>query len=458
MRTVQEYYIGAFSADNLFGFRMIISFSSIVILLYCIGLAALVWRAKSKGFENKFMSVLLVCEGIKASFIISSITPDIRRYEWLQDILWHWTIDVFFTAHITAIIMYLCIPIYYRLNRLSFMHRPSFKKHAWYIAPALGITIWLLIRTVPAFYVSDATWVVCEEGEEPTTDRWFGEDEEWRQGIEDDFKDTGDCTASYEATVTSQPPGLWAIALGSPIVSLLALLFIRSSIKSYQGGDNPDFSKSLTSRSLYIGFLGKVIILLFWFVLLILISVVHGSQVTFVDETLWRYGNPDFMERILFFAWIFSLTLTPAAIAFEAMMFVHATLKDTVFGIDNNLRKTFTTAVFTGIGVISFIVGSELMESVVGYGAAGGVFVGVSLLVIRRPILGVLDGVSSRFIPSSHTPEETAYLDAYATAMEDRIITKEERKLLDTVASTFGLNEKIVKQLESEYDSTLEEE
>ena len=48
---------------------------------------------------------------------------------------------------------------------------------------------------------------------------------------------------------------------------------------------------------------------------------------------------------------------------------------DTVFGIDNNLRKTFTTAVFTGIGVISFIVGSELMESVIGYGAAGGVFV-----------------------------------------------------------------------------------
>ena len=78
MRTVKEYYLGAFSADNLFGFRMIISFSSIVILLYCIGLAALVWRAKSKGFENKFMSVFLVCEGIKASFIISQVTPYIR--------------------------------------------------------------------------------------------------------------------------------------------------------------------------------------------------------------------------------------------------------------------------------------------------------------------------------------------------------------------------------------------
>lgn len=458
MRTVQEYYAGAFSADNLFGFRMIISFSSLLILLYCIGLAALVWRAKAKGFENKFMAVLLVCEGIKASFIISQVTPYIRRYEWLQDILWHWTIDVFFTAHITAVIMYLCIPIYYRLNRLSFMHKASFKKHAWYIAPALGITIWLLIRTVPAFYVSDATWVVCEEGEDPTTDRWFGEDDEWKQGIEDDFKDTGACTASYEATVTTQPPGLWAIALGSPLVSLLALFFIRSSIRSYQEGDNPDFSKSLTSRSLYIGFLGKVILLLVWLGLLILISVVNGGQVTFVDETLWRYGDPNFTERLLFFAWIFSLTLTPAAIAFEAMMFVHATLKDTVFGIDNNLRKTFTTAVFTGIGVISFIVGSELMESVIGYGAAGGVFVGLSLLVVRKPILVILDKASNRFIPSSHTPEEAAYLDAYATAMEDRIITAEERKLLDTVASTFGLNERIVKQLEDEYNSALEEE
>ena len=161
---------------------------------------------------------------------------------------------------------------------------------------------------------------------------------------------------------------------------------------------------------------------------------------------------------MLFFAWTFTLTLTPAAMAFEAMMFVHATLKDTVFGIDNNLRKTFTTAVFTGIGVISFIVGSELMESVIGYGMAGGVFVGVSLLVVRKPILLILDKASNRFIPSTHTPEETAYLEAYATAMEDNVITPEERKLLETVAATFGLNENIVRTLESEYSELLEEE
>ena len=98
------------------------------------------------------------------------------------------------------------------------------------------------------------------------------------------------------------------------------------------------------------------------------------------------------------------------------------------------------------------------MESVIGYGAAGGVFVGVFLLAVRKPILVILDKASNRFIPSTHTPEETAYLEAYATAMEDLIITVEERKLLDMMASTYGLSEKIVNQLEEEYNLSIEEE
>ena len=76
----------------------------------------------------------------------------------------------------------------------------------------------------------------------------------------------------------------------------------------------------------------------------------------------------------------------------------------------------------------------------------------------RQPILTELDKISSKFIPSTHTPEEASYLDAYATAMEDMIITVEERKLLNTIASTFGLSERIVKELEAEYDAALEEE
>ena len=42
--------------------------------------------------------------------------------------------------------------------------------------------------------------------------------------------------------------------------------------------------------------------------------------------------------------------------------------------------------------------------------------------------------------------------------MEDLIITVEERKLLDMMASTYGLSEKIVNQLEEEYNFSIEEE
>jgi hypothetical protein len=70
----------------------------------------------------------------------------------------------------------------------------------------------------------------------------------------------------------------------------------------------------------------------------------------------------------------------------------------------------------------------------------------------------VIDGMSSRLIPANYTPEETAYLEAYETAMDDRIITKEERKLLQTLARTYSISKERVDEIETEYDSMLEEE
>ena len=82
--------------------------------------------------------------------------------------------------------------------------------------------------------------------------------------------------------------------------------------------------------------------------------------------------------------------------------------------------------------------------------------IGVLFLGLRGPVLSVIDGMSGRLIPSSYLPEETAYLSAYDTAMEDRIITKEERRLLKTLAKTYDLTDERVEQLEAEYNSMLE--
>ena len=111
---------------------------------------------------------------------------------------------------------------------------------------------------------------------------------------------------------------------------------------------------------------------------------------------------------------------------------------------------------FTGIGALLFITTTEVMEQVLGQGLLGGVGIGIVFLGLRAPVLRVLDGMSGRLIPSSYSVEENAYLGAYDTAMEDRIITPEERRLLNTLAKTYNLTDERVEQLEHEYNSMLE--
>ena len=228
-------------------------------------------------------------------------------------------------------------------------------------------------------------------------------------------------------------------------------------MKENLDGENPDFKTGLTSRSLYIGFLGKVCMNMIYFsVVILIIPILNGGPAGFVDASMWQWGeNPTSITRLKYYIWTLGLLFVPLGMGFEALMFVHASLKDTVFGIDKTLRKTFSTAVFTGIGALMFITGSEAMENVLGFGMAGGVFIGIGLLVLRKPIIGVIDGISGQLIPSEYSDNENKYLDAYITSMEDRIITDEERRLLVMLAQSYNIDDERVKYIEESYDASL---
>ena len=133
-------------------------------------------------------------------------------------------------------------------------------------------------------------------------------------------------------------------------------------------------------------------------------------------------------------------------------MFVHASLKDSVFGIDQDLRRTFRNALFTGSGAFLFILTSEIMENMLGFGLAGGVIIGVGFLGVRKPVLKLIDGFSSKLIPSDYTFEETKYLKAYFDVLEDGKISDKERVLLTTLATAYGIDEQRVSDLEQEFD------
>ena len=61
-------------------------------------------------------------------------------------------------------------------------------------------------------------------------------------------------------------------------------------------------------------------------------------------------------------------------------------------------------------------------------------------------------------MPEAFIKGELSYIEAYEIAMEDRIITNEERKFLKLQAKTLGLDDERVKYIETWYDENLEEE
>ena len=457
MSKTLDFYASAFSPESLYGFYHIVAIFSMLVLVWMFALSYLVYKANADSPENRFMSVLLFCEGIKASFLAMEIFPYSSPWQDLWDVLFPLKMEPFIFAQITSIFLYLAFPVYYRVNLLKFLHTDKLKRTVWFLAPALGLTVWMALRTQPGFAFENASWIICTEaGVEPTIKNWWG-------SITDqvyDYRDSiGTCSRPFDKAVVDEPAGLWIIVMLGPIFSLIALFLLRASMKQSQRENEGETTYgTLPSRSLYVGFLGKVIgqVSLLVILLAVMQPLNGGVFFEFADSIRVQYGaDPTTSERMLYFIWCFTLVITPAAIGFEALMFVHATLKDTVFGIDSNLRTTFTNTLFTGLGALSFVFVSEAMENVVGYGMLGGVGIGAAIIFGRRPILGLIGAVSSRLIPEEYSPGELKYLEAYAKTIDDLLLTAREKELLATLAVAYEINEDRLAVIEKKYRESL---
>ena len=449
MATIGDHYALAFSSERFFGLEMVINWVSLIILLWIIGLAYLVWRSDSKNLRNRFMATLLLCEGFKGLWQAVNIVPYSHELQHIWDYTWILKIDVFFTAQIAALFLYFLFPVYFKIDKLKFMYRESLQKYAWCAAPILAIIVWLVIKDLPPFTLQNASWLSCTgAGAEPELHVWYGqitaEAETIRQGI-------GVCSTTVYSLVSDQQAALWAITLIGTPVSIAALLLIRSSMK--QESEESEMKESaLTSRTLYKGFLGKVIInTVFFSTILVFIPLLNGGPAGFTELLAWRTVDNSFMAKLKYFIFTINLALPIIAVGFEAMMFVFASLNETVSGIDQNLRKTFTNTTFTGLGAILFIVASEVIENVYGFGLAGGVVLGVGLLAVRKPVTGIIYGFSNRLIPTTYAKEEMDYLDLFSRSIKDGEITENERSLLVSLASAYGIDDARVNELESEF-------
>ena len=95
------------------------------------------------------------------------------------------------------------------------------------------------------------TQAAVDQGALPTLQSWWGE---ITPAMIERAEAIGPCSRPYDFQVVDEPSGLWTIALTSPLISVFALLLLRSSMKQGEKLDHVDQKSRLTSRSLYIGF------------------------------------------------------------------------------------------------------------------------------------------------------------------------------------------------------------
>ena len=456
LEDVIAHYVSVFDADSLYGYRQIISIFSGIVLIWMCGISFLIIKANPRGFENRFMAVLLIFEAQKATVLFWDFFPNGPKFEWLWDYLWWMKYDVYMFAIITSVMLYLSFPVYYKVNRFQFLYSEALQKRLWYVIPIVGLLIWVLIRGQEGIEIANGAWIVCEGvNSPPVLQSWFGDITKSMLQIKSDM---GTCPSAFEALITDEHPTLWLIGFTQVPAGIFALILFRSAMLESKSTDRND---TLTNRSLYIGFLGKLLIsMVYAFLLVVIFPLLNGGEMlTFSDNLALQFGDEQTtLDRMTFFLWTSSLAILPLAISFEALMFVHASLKESIFGIDKKLRATFTTAVFTSLGVVSFVIGSEIMENLIGFGIMGGVMVGIGVVVVRKPVISLIDGLSGRILPSEFSDVENKYLEAYIKTLKDGIITDDERRLLLMLADSYQIEDERVEYIEKSYNFSIGEE
>ena len=295
--------------------------------------------------------------------------------------------------------------------------------------------------------IGDVSWVYCESvgpGEGTTAS---GKPLPFEVSCPEKYE------SYYPMTMSNVALGpLTRILLFIPLIgALVTTISLSYSRKRILKSDNSNLIGEV--RAVRLGFIGKTVLQITTTLILFMMIALIGESPSL--ETNIFNPNLDYSTLILILPPLMPTAVVLAAL-FEGIIFTYAVIKNDMFGIDEQLRRTFTTTIFAGSGAILFLISTELMESIFNQGWIGGVFIGMTFLLLRRPILSTLGGVSNRLIPESHTREELGYLEMYYLAQKDQKITQKERSMLDLQARSYGIPEERKIYLEQWYDNLLE--
>ena len=440
-----DYYIR--SLGSFVGYWHMLAIFSILSGIFLLFLAYLIFKANPSKAKNRFMVLMLVTEALRC---FTSMLFWV--YAWPEEMLNVLKPGrvVYYTMSLQLFFLYMIAATFYSEKKWAKQVSEFFRFHGLYLLPMFCLSVILVVSYFmggTSESIGDISWVYCQEVGAGTGSTATGTTLPFDVTCPEEYE------SIYPMTFTNVTIGplsrvLLFIPLIGAIVATIALSRSRTRINK-----NDDTNLMGEVRAVRLGFIGKTsmqvttTLILFW-----MISLIGEPPSLRVNPF-----NPDIeLSNALLALPPLMPTAVVLAALFEGIIFTYAVIKNDMFGIDEQLRKTFTTTIFAGLGAILFLVATELMESVFDQGWIGGVFIGMTLLILRKPIISTLGGVSSKLIPESHTKEELGYLEMYYLALKDKKITENERSMLDLQAKAYGITEKRKLYLEEWYTEMLQ--
>ena len=443
-----SYYFRSFGSFLAYWHSLAIF--SLLAGIFLLFLAYLILKANPDKAKNRFMALMLVSEALRC---FTSMLFWV--YAWPEEMLnvLKPARVIYYTMSLQLFFLYMAAATFYSEKKWAKKISESFRLHSLYLLPIFCLSFVLIFSYFAggtSVAIGDVSWVYCEgvgSGEGKTA-----------SGKPLGFDVT--CTKEYESvyplTMSNVALGpLTRILLFIPLIgAIVATVALTSSRKRInEEGDSNLYGEV---RAVRVGFIGKTAMQITTTLILVWMILTLGESPNLQTNVF----NPDLqasnLNLLLFLPPLMPTAVVLAAL-FEGIVFTYAVIKNDMFGIDEQLRKTFTTTIFAGSGAILFLVSTELMESLFDQGWIGGVFIGMTFLLMRKPIISTLGNVSSKLIPESHTKEELGYLEMYYLAKKDQKITDKERSMLDLQARTYGLTDERKTYLEQWYEEILEQ-
>lgn len=438
------YYLR--TAGSFLGYWHLLAIFSILSGIFLLFLAYLILKANPGKGKNRFMALMLVSEALRC---FTSMLFWV--YAWPEEMLnvLKPARVIYYTMSLQLFFLYMAAATFYSKRPWAIRIAETFRVHSLYLLPLTCLSLVLIISHLAggtSVAIGDVSWIYCESvglGEGRTA-----------SGAPLGFTVT--CPTEYESVY---PLTMSNVALGPLTRVLLFVPLIGATVATVAlTGSRKRITEEESSnlvgevRAVRVGFIGKMVMQITTTMILFLMIFILGESPSLETNVF----NQDLEASVLL---LYLPPLMPTAVViaalFEGIVFTYAVIKNDMFGIDEQLRRTFTTTVFAGSGAVLFLVSTELMESVFDQGWIGGVFIGIALLMMRKPIISTLGLMSSRLIPESHTKEELGYLEMYYLAKKDQRITEKERSMLDLQAKAYGLTEERKQYLEQWYEEIL---